>query len=157
MIKGSDEHRVQLAILPAEGSEEHEQSVSKQKQASGSCYCNYRFGNGPTLFFHIARLLISRAALTVPFHPYDHEHGQQLGGFSLARILINSVSITGHPGEVLPGAISNDGPIIGFVLNFASSCLGFYLAGTSTGAPLFFTKNTTNFAGLVWLAFRPTT
>src|SRR6185437_3651993 len=35
--------------------------------------------------------------------------------------------------------------------------LWFYLAGTSTGAPLSFTKNTTNFAGLVWLAFRPTT
>ena len=32
-----------------------------------------------------------------------------------------------------------------------------YLAGTSTGASLSFTKNTTNFAGLVWLAFRPTT
>jgi hypothetical protein len=32
-----------------------------------------------------------------------------------------------------------------------------YLAGTSTGAPLSFTKNTTNFAGLVWLALRPTT
>jgi hypothetical protein len=31
-----------------------------------------------------------------------------------------------------------------------------YLVGTSTGAPLSFTKNTTNFAGLVWLAFRPT-
>ena len=44
-------------------------------------------------------------------------------------------------------------PIIGF----ASSCFGFYLVGTSTGAPLSFTKNTTNFAGLVWLAFRPTT
>ena len=32
-----------------------------------------------------------------------------------------------------------------------------YLAGTSTGAPLSFTKNITNFAGLVWLAFRPMT
>src|ERR1051325_251094 len=32
-----------------------------------------------------------------------------------------------------------------------------YLAGTNKGAPLFFTKNTTNFAGLVLLAFRPTT
>ena len=32
-----------------------------------------------------------------------------------------------------------------------------YLVGTSTGAPLSFTKNTTNFAGLVSLAFRPTT
>src|SRR4029077_14739445 len=30
-------------------------------------------------------------------------------------------------------------------------------AGTSTGAPLSLTRNTTNFAGLVWLAFRPTT
>src|SRR5437868_15033103 len=37
------------------------------------------------------------------------------------------------------------------------SQLLFYLAGTSTGAPLFFTKNTANFAGLLWLAFRPTT
>jgi hypothetical protein len=43
------------------------------------------------------------------------------------------------------------------VTKFAGSCLGFYLVGTSTGAPLSFTKNTTNFAGLVWLAFRPTT
>src|SRR6516225_1252149 len=31
------------------------------------------------------------------------------------------------------------------------------LTGTSAGAPLSFTMNTTNFAGLVWLAFRPTT
>ncbi len=30
----------------------------------------------------------------------------------------------------------------------------FYWAGTSTGAPLSFTKNTTNFAGFVWLAFQ---
>jgi hypothetical protein len=29
--------------------------------------------------------------------------------------------------------------------------------GVTTGAPLSFTKNTTNFAGLVLLAFRPTT
>ena len=87
----------------------------------------------------------------------DHEHGQQLGGFDLARMLIKSVPITGHLGKVLSGAISNDWPIIGFVHNFASSCFGFYLVGTSTGAPLSFTKNTTNFAGLVWLAFRPTT
>jgi hypothetical protein len=83
----------------------------------------------------------------------NHEHGQQLGGFGLARILINSVSITRKFGEVLSGAVSNGRPIIGF----ASSCFGFYLVGTSTGAPLSFTKNTTNFAGLVWLAFRPTT
>jgi hypothetical protein len=32
-----------------------------------------------------------------------------------------------------------------------------YFVGTNTGAPLSFTKNTTNFAGLVLLAFRPTT
>ena len=82
-----------------------------------------------------------------------HEDGQQLGGFGLARILINTVSITRHLGEVLSGVIRNDRPIIGFT----SSCFGFYLVGTSTGAPLSFTKNTTNFAGLVWLAFRPTT
>ena len=31
------------------------------------------------------------------------------------------------------------------------------VAGTSAGAPLSFTRNTRNFAGLVWLAFRPTT
>ena len=83
----------------------------------------------------------------------DHEHGQQLSGFGLTRILIKSVPITRKLGEVLSGAISNDGSIIGF----ASSCFGFYLVGASTGAPLSFTKNTTNFAGLVWLAFRPTT
>ena len=29
-------------------------------------------------------------------------------------------------------------------------------SGTSTGAPMSFTKNTTNFAGSVWLAFRET-
>ena len=83
----------------------------------------------------------------------DHEHGQQLGGFGLARILIQNGPITRHLGKVLSGAINDDRPIIGF----ASSCFGFYLVGTSTGAPLSFTKNTTNFAGLVWLAFRPTT
>ena len=42
----------------------------------------------------------------------DHEHGQQLRGFGLARILINSVPITRHLGEVLSGAIRNDRPIM---------------------------------------------
>ena len=42
----------------------------------------------------------------------DHEHGQQLGGFGLARILINAVSITRHLGKVLAGAINNGRPII---------------------------------------------
>jgi hypothetical protein len=32
-----------------------------------------------------------------------------------------------------------------------------YLVGINTGAPLSFTQNTMNFAGFVWLAFRPTT
>ena len=32
-----------------------------------------------------------------------------------------------------------------------------HFAGSNIGAPLSLTKNTTNFAGLVWLAFRPTT
>ena len=32
-----------------------------------------------------------------------------------------------------------------------------YLLGTNAGAPFSFTKNTTNFAGLVLLALRPTT
>ena len=41
-----------------------------------------------------------------------HEHGQQLGRFGRARILIESVSITWHFGEVLPGAINNDRSII---------------------------------------------
>ena len=31
-----------------------------------------------------------------------------------------------------------------------------YFTGINTGAPLSFTRNTTNFAGFVWLAFRPT-
>ena len=31
-----------------------------------------------------------------------------------------------------------------------------YFSGTNIGAPLSFTKNATNFAGFVWLAFRPT-
>jgi N-terminal domain of (some) glycogen debranching enzymes len=43
----------------------------------------------------------------------------------LARILIKSVPITRHLGEVLSGAIRDDRPIIGFVHNFASSCFGF--------------------------------
>ena len=32
----------------------------------------------------------------------DHEHGQQLRGFGLARVLTNGVSITRHLGEALP-------------------------------------------------------
>src|SRR5262249_13722630 len=36
-------------------------------------------------------------------------------------------------------------------------CFMFYFAGTNAGAPLSFTKNTTNFAGFVLLTFRPTT
>ena len=68
---------------------------------------------------------------------------------SVFSILIKSVPITRHLGKVLSGAIRNDRPIM-----FAALI---YLVGTSTGAPLSFTKNTTNFAGLVWLAFRPTT
>jgi hypothetical protein len=31
-----------------------------------------------------------------------------------------------------------------------------YLAGSSAGTPCFFTRNTTNFAGLLSLALRPT-
>ena len=42
----------------------------------------------------------------------DHEHGQQLRGFGLARILTNAVPVTRHLGEALPGAIRNDRPII---------------------------------------------
>ena len=37
------------------------------------------------------------------------------------------------------------------------SLLFHFGTGTNTGAPLSFTKNTTNFAGLVLLAFLPTT
>ena len=32
-----------------------------------------------------------------------------------------------------------------------------YFTGTTIGVPLSLTRNTTNFAGLVWLAFFPTT
>ena len=42
----------------------------------------------------------------------DHEHGQQLRGFGLARILTKAVPVTGHLGEALPGAIRNHRPII---------------------------------------------
>src|SRR6266487_3824461 len=42
----------------------------------------------------------------------DHEHGQQLSGFGLARVLADAVQVTGHLGEALPGAIRNDRPII---------------------------------------------
>lgn len=51
----------------------------------------------------------------------DHEHGQQLGGFGLARVLINTVPITRHLGKVPSGAISDGRPIIGS----ASSCFAF--------------------------------
>jgi hypothetical protein len=47
-----------------------------------------------------------------------------------------------------------------FLLEFLrteNSQLLIHFAGTNIGAPLSLTKNTTNFAGLVWLAFRPTT
>src|SRR6266480_1344035 len=42
----------------------------------------------------------------------DHEHGQQLSGFGLARVLTNAVPVTRHLGEALSGAISNGRPII---------------------------------------------
>src|SRR5436305_555172 len=42
-------------------------------------------------------------------------------------------------------------------LQFALDCFTGHFAGTRIGAPLSFTKNTRNFAGLVSLAFRPTT
>src|SRR5437870_6633281 len=42
----------------------------------------------------------------------DHEHGQQLSRFGLARVLTNAVPVTRHFGEALPGAIHNDRPII---------------------------------------------
>ena len=42
----------------------------------------------------------------------DHQHGQQLRGFGLARVLTNAVPVTGHLGEALPGAIRNDRSII---------------------------------------------
>jgi non-heme chloroperoxidase len=43
------------------------------------------------------------------------------------------------------------------VYDSIKAALLIHLAGITTGAPLSFTKNTKNFAGLVWLAFRPTT
>src|SRR5438067_7203933 len=42
----------------------------------------------------------------------DHEHGQQLSGFGLARVLTNAVPVTRHLGEALPGAIRNHRSII---------------------------------------------
>ena len=45
-------------------------------------------------------------------------------------------------------SLSLCGPKFAALIQFADS---------NIGAPLSFTKNTTNFAGLVWLAFRPTT
>src|SRR5207244_11366024 len=42
----------------------------------------------------------------------DHEHGQQLSGFGLARVFANAVPVTGHLGEALPRAIRNDRSII---------------------------------------------
>src|SRR5215813_3646332 len=42
----------------------------------------------------------------------DHEHGQQLSGFGLARVLTNAVPVTGHLGEALSGAIRNNRAII---------------------------------------------
>src|SRR5436305_14906567 len=42
----------------------------------------------------------------------DYEHGQQLSGFGLARVLTNAVPVTRHLGEALSGAIRNDRPII---------------------------------------------
>src|SRR5439155_5584980 len=42
----------------------------------------------------------------------DHEHGQQLSGFGLARVLTNAVPVTRHLGEAFPGAISNGRPVI---------------------------------------------
>jgi hypothetical protein len=42
----------------------------------------------------------------------DDEHGEQRRGFGVARILINAIPVTRHLGEVLPGAIGNDRPII---------------------------------------------
>src|SRR5215472_6105478 len=42
----------------------------------------------------------------------DHENGQQLRGFGLARVFTNAVQVTGHLGEALPCAIRNDRPII---------------------------------------------
>ena len=42
----------------------------------------------------------------------DHEHGQQLSRFGLARVLTNAVPVTRHLGEALSGAIRNDWPTI---------------------------------------------
>src|SRR5438105_208930 len=53
------------------------------------------------------------------------EHGQQLRGFGLARVLTNAVPITGHLGEALPGAIRNDRSIIDRTLDgsFENGCV----------------------------------
>jgi hypothetical protein len=53
--------------------------------------------------------------------------------------------------------------VIVLIMNFSLVCASrtahgfmFQLVGTSTWPPLSFTRNTTNFARLVWLAFHPT-
>ena len=103
--------------------------------------------------YSLKSCLIFRSASSVPSRPNRQRTRPTASRVGLARVLTNAMPVTRHLGEALSGAISDDRPIIGF----PSSCFGFYLVGTSTGAPLSFTKNTTNFAGLVWLAFRPTT
>src|SRR5205823_4949326 len=136
---------VSFLCLSHFGWEANSAAIPKVRRSRSARSCR-ACGASPVVSFFVRR----RQFLLVGI---DHEHGQQLRGFGLARVFTDAVPVTGHLGEALPGAIRNDRPIIGF----ASSCFGFYLVGTSTGAPLSFTKNTTNFAGLVWLAFRPTT
>jgi hypothetical protein len=85
----------------------NQQSVSKPKQAVKRCQCSYTlfFFIWPVVSFFVRR----RQFLLVRI---DDEHGQQLSGFGLARVLTNAVPVARHLGPALSGAISDGRPII---------------------------------------------
>src|SRR5437762_13563237 len=74
----------------------------------------------------------------------DHENGQQLSGFGLARVLTNAVPVTRHLGEALSSAISNDRAIIDRTSDrsLENSCvdesrLGMRVGGRRTAGTIF--------------------
>jgi hypothetical protein len=56
LIKGTRVGDARDEVIPRRWSEEHEQSVSKQKQAIEGCHGNYHDRNGPIRCCHIALL-----------------------------------------------------------------------------------------------------
>jgi hypothetical protein len=77
------------------------------------------------------------------------------GVLIVAKVLIYSVAKLGMIREGRKRGVAADAQ--GHPSRQPGATFRYHFTGTNTGAPLSLTKNTTNLAGLLLLAFRPTT